>query len=128
MLKKISKFSKRTSRIPRKSPKYKIKSPYKVKLDSSYPLTPYEYSISVLKILPNKRTQGYQLIQPLRKTLIYLFNKGRITYHEPDYISTNIEFLKRYFETHKEPLRIIQHPAFNRLSTIYYKIKLLVVK
>ena len=117
-------------KIPRKSLKFKTKSSNKIKIRSNIPRSTYEYSIYQLKILSHKKKKDHKIhkqLLPLRRTLIHLFNKGRITYHKPDYISTNQDFLRSYFTSHPNKLISIKHPEFNRLSKIYYSIKRLVI-
>ena len=115
--------------VPRKPPKFKTKSLRKAKLNTNHPRSPYEYSIFALKILSIKKKANYTELFHLRRTLIHLFIKGRITYHGPDcYLSTNKEYLKDFFAKHQEKLKTVKHPDFNRLTKIYYSIKFLVAK
>ena len=114
--------------IPKKPKKFKTKSSYKVKLHSNYPRTPYEYTVYQLRILTSQKQHNNKELFPLRQTLVYLINKGKITYHDSDcYISTNKQFLIDYFIKHQDNLQSVKHPEFNRLSKIYYSIKRLVV-
>jgi hypothetical protein len=112
--------------IPRKLPKFKIKKTHKVKFNANHPRTPYEYTVQQLRILTNKNKKNNKQLQSLRKILINLITSAHITYHGPDcYISTKKEILTEFFQKHTEKLHPINHPEFNRLSKIYYSIKLL---
>jgi hypothetical protein len=112
--------------IPRKLPKFKFRQKHKVKFSTNHPRSPYEYTVQQLRIFANKNKKNNKQLQPLRKILTKLINSAHITFHGPDcYISTKKEILTEFFKTHPEKLLKINHPEFNRLSKIYYSIKLL---
>ena len=90
-------------KLPRKQPKFKLKSLRKVKLHSNYPRTQFEYTIYQLRILTSRKQHNNKELLPIRQTLVYLINKGKITFHGTDcYLTANKQFLIDYFEKHKD--------------------------
>ena len=112
-------------KIPRK-PKVKARSDYKVKINTNYPKSPYDYTIAQIGIFKPRKDSNYHDILPVRRLLINLIHKGRITYHSQNcFVSTNKQYLQDFFATHPSRLKYIKHPDFSHLSKIYSSIKLL---